>query len=288
MKSSMHGTMAKMAFSKVTMKRFISLLLLTAAASVQAQSYLSPTPPPHGIEDRFRLEVSLLHASYDTQIRIDPSLQTPGTVVSAEDDLKLDSSSNNIQMELTLLPGKHHMIRLQGLSMRRSGSTVLTKTVIWDDNVYVAGDKVDSHLDLSMVGLTYGWLPFRTDRYEFGVTIGIQIAEVNANCEVRSRAVRPDNSAVAPLPLVGLEGRYDFSRHWSIEGRYQYLKVNANDVQGSLPDARVALRWRQNQHLLYGLGYRSFTLDINSADPDTPGMVHLNMTGPMVYVQGSL
>jgi hypothetical protein len=270
------------------MKRLLSLLLLTAAASVQAQSYLSPKPPPYGIEDRFRLEVGLIHAGYDTQIRIDPSLQIPGTLISAEDDLNLPSSANEMQMELTLLPGKHHMVRLHGLSMRRSGSAVLTKTVIWDNNVYLAGERVDSHLDISMVGLTYGWLPFRTDRYELGVSLGIQITEVNANAEVRARAVRPDDSTVAPLPLLGIEARYEFTRRWSIEGRYQYLKVDASDVQGTLPDGRIAVRWRQNQHLLYGIGYRTFTLDINSADPDTPGMVHLNMTGPMLFLQGSL
>jgi hypothetical protein len=270
------------------MKRLIPLLLLAAATPSQAQSYLSPNPPPNSIEDRFRLEASLLRSSYETKVRIDPTPQTLGTEVSAENDLGLKDSDTNIQMELTLLPAKHHMVRLHGLSMRRDGTTVLTRTVVWDNNTYNVGQRVDSHIDITMLGLTYGWLPFRTDRYELGVTFGIQVASVNANAEVRSQAVRPDDSGAAPIPLIGLEGRYDFTRRWSVDGRYEYLRVNVNDVKGSLSDARLALRWRQNQHLLYGLGYRHFSLDVNSANTGTPGMVHLGMKGPMLFLQGSL
>jgi hypothetical protein len=281
--------MAKITISAFTMKRLItSLLLLTVAHGAQAQSYLNSTPPPNGIEDRFRLEAGVMQSTYETQIRIDPSASTQGTLISGEQDLKLDESKLNLQMELTLLPGKHHLVRLHGLSMRRDGSTVLTRTIVWDNNTYTAGERVDSHLNVSMVGLTYGWLPLRKNRYELGLTIGIQIADVNANAEVRSRAVRPDDGGIAPIPLVGLEGRFDISKRWSLDARYQYLKVNISDVEASLKDSRFSLRFRQNQHLLWGLGYRDFALDVLSTNIDTPGLVHIAMKGPVLYVQGSL
>ena len=278
-------------YTNRTMKHIslvVALIIIAFAKDANAQSYLSPNPPAHSVDDRFRLEVDLLHSGYDTQVRLDPTAQTPGTEISAEDDLGLDSSSTTLQVELTLLPGKHHMVRLQGLSMRREGSAILTKNILWDNNLYLAGERADSHLNVSMIGLTYGWLPFRKDRYELGVTFGIQIAAVDANAEVRARVVRPADNGVAPIPVVGLEGRFDFTRRWSVGGRFQYLTVNAEDVDGTLTDARLALRWRQNQHLIYGLGYRYFNLDIVSANTNTPGLVHLSMTGPMLFVQGSL
>jgi len=253
-----------------------------------ARDYLSPNPPPHAIEDRFRLEVDLVHSSYDTELRLDPSPQTPGTLVSGEDDLGLDDSETVLQVELTLLPGDHHLVRLHGISMRRNASHVLTRDIVWDDELYRAGQRADSSLNISMIGLTYGWLPFRNDRYELGLTAGIQIADVEANVEVRSQTVREPEEGIAPIPMIGLEGRYDFSRRWSVDGRYQYLSVSQDDTDAKLTDARIAVRWRQNQHLIFGLGYRIFDLNIESADADTPGFVALKMKGPLLFMQGSL
>jgi len=261
----------------------------TIQVAYAARDYLSPNPPPYAIEDRFRLEVGIVHSGYDTQVRLDPTPQNPGTLVSAEDDLGLEDSDTILQVELTLLPGDHHLVRLHGISMRRSGFATLTRNIVWDDETYLAGQRADSSLNISMIGLTYGWLPFRTDRYELGLTAGVQIADVEANVEVRAtNPPREPEEGIAPIPMIGLEGRYDFSRRWSIDGRYQYLSVGQDDVDAKLTDARFAVRWRQGQHLVLGLGYRIFDLNVESHSEDTPGFVALKMKGPMLFVQGSM
>lgn len=279
---------------------FLSLL----PAAADAQSYLSPDPPPHAYDDRFRLEVDLLFGGYDTSLRLDRATTsaagvtsiTPGTTLSAENDLALAKSQLIPQLELTLLPGKHHVVRLGGLSMRRSGSTIVNRTINFGSSTYTINDRVDSHLNVSMIGLTYGYLPFRADRYELGLSFGIQISSIDANAEVRTLPPRNAETGVAPVPLLGIEGRFDFTRRWSVDARYQYMTLSLfeslgadlNNVAGTITDGRFALRFRQNQHLIYGLGYRYFNLDVNSADSDTPGQVQLKLGGPVLFVQGSL
>lgn len=269
-----------------------ALMLMTGSlhSAHAARDYLSPTPPPYAIEDRFRLEVGVLQTNYETTIRLDRTPQTPGTQISAEEDLGLDDSDILLQLELTLLPGEHHMVRLHGMSMRRDGSKVINRRIEWDNNVYNVGERVDSIINISMIGLTYGWLPLRTDRYDLGISAGVQIADVEVNAEVRSRfnGLHPREEGIAPVPHVGLEGRFDFTRRWSVDARYQYLSISKDDIDAKITDARFALRWRQNQHLVIGLGYRMFDLTIESADEDTPGFVSLKMNGPMLFVQGSM
>lgn len=248
----------------------------------------APGPKPRVIEDRFRVEVNFLYASVDTQLRVDPSTLQLGTRIDAEDDLALDEKEMMPQAELTLLPGEHHLVRFSALSTRRSAQTIIDRQIRFDDQVYNIGERVDSEVNIGLFGLTYGYRFIVTDRAELTATFGLQIASVEANALVRSRVIREAEDGVAPLPLLGVEGRFDFTNRWSAEARVQYLTANVDDVDGTILDARLAATWRMNPHLVFGLGYRNFSLDIDSKNADTPGAVEMKITGPMLFARASL
>ena len=261
------------------------------ATTTQAPATLpdwAPKPKPNVVEDRLRLEINLLWASPSTKLRVDESPTQPGTEINAEDDLGLDDSQLLPQVELTLLPGERHLIRLSRFAIDRSAAKHLEKNISFDDQDYLVGERVDSILNLTMFGLTYGYRFIRTQQAEISASFGIQIADVETNAVVRNRVVRESENGVAPLPLLGIEGRYDFSPRWSAEARVQYLTVNETDVDGSILDARLGLTWRMNPYLLFGLGYRTFQIDIDSADEDTSGFVDLTVAGPLLFVRASM
>lgn len=248
----------------------------------------APKPAPRLVEDRFRVEALLLNAGYDTTLRIDESLTLPGTVISAEDDLALDDAELLAQAEITLLPGERHLVRLNGLSSNRSAQTLLERRIEFDEEVYLIGERVDSELNLRMVGLTYGYRFLVRQRGELTGTFGVQVADVEANAVVRSRVIRESESGVAPIPLAGLEGRIDLSQRWSFEGRVQYLTAEIEEVDGEILDARAALTWRMNPYLVFGLGYRTFSIEVDSRDEETPGFVELTMDGPLLFIRASM
>jgi hypothetical protein len=248
----------------------------------------APKPRPNVVEDRFRIEVNLFGASPKTQMRVDESPTLPGTEISAEDDLGLDDFQLLPQVELTLLPGERHLVRLSAFAMHRSANKLIEQEISFDNEDYVIGERVDSLLNLTMFGLTYGYRFVVHRRAELSATFGLQIADVEANAVVRSRVVRESESGVAPLPLLGFEGRFDFTQRWAVEARAQYLTVNEDQVNGSILDGRLALTWRLNPYLALGLGYRRFRIDVDSADEDTPGFVDLSVDGPLLFVRASM
>ena len=248
----------------------------------------APKPRPHVVEDRFRIEVNLFGASPSTQLRVDESPTLPGTQINAEEDLGLEDFQLLPQVELTLLPGERHLVRLSAFAVHRSADKRIERPISFDNEDYRVGERVDSLLNLTMFGLTYGYRFLVHRRAELSASFGIQVADVEANAVVRSRVVRESESGVAPLPLMGLEGRFDFSPRWAVEGRVQYLTVNEVDVDGSILDARMALTWRMNPYLAFGLGYRTFQIDVDSADEDTPGFVDLQVSGPLLFVRASM
>lgn len=248
----------------------------------------APGPKPRVVEDRLRVEVNALFSSVDTQLRVDPSTLQLGTKIDAEDDLGLKDSELMPQAELTLLPGKHHLIRLSALSTRRSAQTIIDRTIRFDDQVYLVGERVDSEINIGLFGLTYGYRFIANDRAELTATFGIQVASVEANALVRSRVIREAEDGVAPLPLMGVEGRFDFTDRWSAEARLQYLSANIDDVDGAIMDARLAVTWRMNPYLVFGLGYRNFSLEVDSQNVDTPGLVDMKIAGPLLFARASM
>jgi hypothetical protein len=288
MRTSLPGTMRNVrAATAVGMVVLLSISIARAADNPKLPDW-APKPKPHAVEDRFRAEVSFLGAAYDTKLRLDPSPALRGTEIDTETDLALDDSEFLVLGELTLLPGDRHLVRLSGLSSRRSAETALTRRIVFEDEIYNAGERVDSELNLTLFGLTYGYRLIARERAELAASFGIQVADVEANAVVRSRVVRDSESGVAPLPLLGLEGRFDFTKRWSVEARVQYLSARIDDVDGSILDARVAISWRANPHLLFGLGYRSFTVEIESENESTPGFVDMKISGPTLFMRASL
>jgi hypothetical protein len=248
----------------------------------------APKPRPNVIVDRLRVEVNLLGASPSTRLRVDESNTERGTEIDAEKDLGLADFRVLPQVELTLLPGERHLVRLSAFAIHRSAAKRIEKDISFDNEDYFVDERVDSLLNITMFGLTYGYRILVRPRGELTGTFGVQIADVEANAVVRSRVVRESESGVAPLPLVGLEGRYDFTPRWAVEARAQYLTVDVSQVNGSSLDARLALTWRVNPNLAMGLGYRTFQIDVDSADEDTPGFVDLSVDGPLLFVRASM
>jgi hypothetical protein len=270
---------------------FAPVLAFAQDASARLPAQLpdwAPQPVPNVVEDRLRVEVNLFGASPQTTLRVDESPAVRGTQIDAEKDLGLPDFRLLPQVEFTLLPGERHLVRLSAFAIHRSAARRIEKDIAFDDEDYLVGERVDSLLNITMFGLTYGYRFLMRPRGELSGTFGIQIADVEANAVVRNRVVRESESGVAPLPLAGLEGRFDFTPRWGVEARAQYLTVDVSQVNGSILDARLALTWRVNPYLAMGLGYRTFQIDVDSRDEDTPGIVDLSVDGPLLFVRASL
>ncbi len=275
-------------FRLVSVCAILSGCFIHDSAFAQQNPLLAEVAPPLVIEDRLRLEIGAFGAGISSRLRVDPSPTVQGTEVSGEDDLALADFKVIPQLELTLLPGDRHLLRLNSLSLRRSAQTRLQRSIVFGDQTYLANERVDSTLNLEMFGLTYGYQFLKTSEYDLAATFGIQIAEIEANAVATSRVLREPETGVAPLPLLGIEGRAFFGQRWSVEGRVQYLSVNVSNVSGHMLDARLSGLWRFNPHLAAGLGLRYFDISVDSKSTSTPGLVSMQLSGPMLFMQASL
>lgn len=270
---------------------FLAVLGAVPAQAEVRQMPWEASPPPRLVEDRLRVEVGLWQAGISTQLRADATPTQPGTTLNGEADLGLDDRRLMTDVELTLLPGRRQVLRLNGFSARRSSSAVLNRTVQFDGNNYFVGDVVRSTLNLDMVGLGYAYRLFKAPRYELDVGLDIQIAAVEANVFVPRRAAREADDGVLPIPMLDLEGRVEIFRNWQLLARYRSCCLglaDTPDVSGAMTDWRVGVQWQFNPHLGVGLHYRNFGIHVDAASGSHPGAIRLDHTGPELVFRASL
>lgn len=274
-------------------QRVLALLVLNmaGAACAQADTRQMPweaSPPPHLLEDRLRLDISVWNLSNSTSLRADQTTTQPGTTLDGEADLGLSKNHITPDIELTLLPGKRHIVRVNGFSSRRDGSAVLTRTVRFDDNIYLVGQTVKSTLNLDMLGVGYAYRLFKAPRYELDLGVDVQITSVEANAFVPVTGTREADDEVLPLPLLDAEARWEVLPKWQLQARYRWIGAHASDVKGDVSDWRAGVQWQFSQHIGVGLFYRSFNISIDSASDSHPGAVRLDFKGVQLGVRASL
>lgn len=261
-------------------------LAFTGAAN--ADSYFKWEQRPRIVEDRFRIELGILDAHFDTTARIDAGNDAFGTEFSAEHDFGLAKSKKLPLIEITLLPGQRHLLRFDALSITRNGHQPVSRVIDYDEDTFAPGDLVDSNLDLKLRGLTYGYRLLKRERFEADVLLGVKDVEFNTNAEIRGKTQREPSGDNEPIPLPGLEFRFDLTQRWSLEARAQYFTVDIEGISGALTDARGAVTWRMNPHLLFGLEYKHFSINAESTNEDSAGLLRMKMSGPALFLRASL
>jgi hypothetical protein len=282
-----------------------SALALLASAGAQAAEGAPPAgsadarddvrvllqPPPKvqysPITDRFAMRASYFLPALDTPLRYDPSPLVQGTPVSAEDTFGMDDSMNLATMELMFRLTPRQRLRADYLKISRTGDAVLDELVVFGDDTFLPGDRVESSLDLRMLGLTYTYSIFRRERWELALGMGLHLLQAQGEAEVAARFLGDEFSVAGPFPSLALEGTVLITKRFSFNARAQYLAGNSSSVDGSYSNYHADVQFRAWPNMAFGLGYSSYSIRVDSTDVDFSGRFVLKAKGPEAFVRVS-
>jgi hypothetical protein len=256
--------------------------LVQVAAPAHADDYLSPT------DERVSLSLGFEHLSNTTDLRLDPSTGLPGTPINAESALGLDSSDFEPKFDATVRVGERHRLRFDYFTLDRTGQTTLTNTpIVFRDAVLQVGDPVETTLSLRSLGITYEYSFIHRERFELAATFGINDTDLSARARVttETRHVNQTEDQAGPLPTLGLDSTYVFSKRFYIDGRAQYFKLSVDHLTGTVEYYEFAALYRYRPNISFGVGYTSAKADIDSRQTKTSGYFDLNSKGPEAFVR---
>ena len=262
-----------------------------AAAILFTSSAALARPPDEGpdnlLNDRFTLQAGFIQTSNQTGIRLDSSAGTPGTDINAENDLGLAKRKLTGLGEIMFRMRERHRIRVATyfLPLDRRATTVLARTLDFGNTTYNVNDTVASQLQVRLLSVNYTYSFVRTERVEFGASLGFDVIGFDAMATIPARLRTEDDSRSGPAPLAGLDGTVRISSRFYAEARAQYLKVDLSNASGTFKAFDASVLYRLNPNVTFGIGYTGYNVSVDWVTSANSGSFGLRSIGPQAFAR---
>lgn len=258
-------------------------LMLTSVGACAAEDgpYISPTM------ERVRVTLGAMKMKTATSIRIDNTNGTPGTLINAEDAVNLDHSNLEPKFQAMLRVSERHRLRFDYFTLDRKGFKNIEIPISFRNANLIVGDPVDTNLSLRTFGVTYAYSFVHRQRFELAGTIGVNLIDLSARARVQQPTRRIDQleDQAGPFPTLGVEATWVISKRFYLDGRYQYLNLHIDALDGSLGFFELSALYRWRANISIGVGYNQVRAKLNSTKSTESGLFDFNSKGPEIFVR---
>jgi hypothetical protein len=268
-----------------------SLLLagvLLQPAHAADDFFESDAQTPSPITDIFAFRASFFHATVNTDLRLDPGGDPlGGTALSGTRDLGFKPSENDGLAELMFRLRDRNRIRADFLELDQSGTTTLTRPIVFGSEVFNRGDTVQAALQWRTLALTWTYAIIQNDRFELGVGLGAHFMDLDVRGNVPSRFASYETSIAGGLPAPAIDTAWRITRRFSLTARGNYLKGALNRTSGVVGDFHSDVQFRWVPNFTLGAGYSWLRLKLDSVTMSSPELADIKLRGPEVFVRAS-
>lgn len=235
---------------------------------------------------RFNFRLGAYFASADTEVRLDATDGSIGTVVDFEDDLDLDDDEVMALIGFDWRFAQMHRLELEYFELDRGGFQTLSGNIEYGDTLFPFESEVSSFFNTDIFRVGYSYSFFQDQTRELAVGVGFHITDLAAGISDEEDSSE-FSDVTAPLPVLGIEGGWAFAPKWVLYGRLQIFRLEVGDFDGSIDHLAIRLEHQTFRHVGFGLGYDYFELDVDIDDSDWRGFANYQFDGPTVYVKAT-
>ncbi|HEX5162334.1 MAG TPA: hypothetical protein VFV88_11465, partial [Steroidobacteraceae bacterium] len=244
------------------------------------------------VSDRFYVRGTYFNAKVESLVRIDPTvIDTPGSLLSGEQDLGLDDQIDQARIEFDFRLGERNHVRVDYFKVDRFAQVVLAEPILFGDALFGTGVTFRTHLDWRTLGLTYTYSFFKSDRFEAGVGIGMHLLEGHLSGFAPGTNSMQKQDNVGIVPTAAINAAYRISKRWAVTLRAQGYdgKEYSNedgDWRGEMYDYHFDVQYRWRKNFAVGLGYSSIENDL-LVEGQGGGQFNLKADGPELFFRAS-
>lgn len=263
----------------------LSLCALCIAVPIAAQENLALFP-------RFNVTGGGYLGDFGTQLRVDPHVSgLEGTTIDLEKTLGLESSRTLSRVALQWRPFRKHELEVSYFKTQREGRQVIDRQIVFEDTTFPIRADVRSNFNIDFLEANYTYWLRQSARDGLGINLGVTALSINAELLVRgdtdtSVLLNQTASTKLPVPVIGLEGRYQFTDHIIGIGRAAVLpRVSISDYQGEAYVGRFSIEYRPVSRIGVGVCYNYFNLNGVVEKTDFHADVGMTVSGVEGFVR---
>lgn len=260
-------------------------VLLGAGTVASAQE--ASTPQRGYLTDRFSVTLGLYKLRPETTVRLDALGGRVGTTLSMEDDLGIQDSATAQDLTFGVRLGRRHRIELEQFGVDRDGTRDNTRQITVGNDTFDAGVVLDSAFDMDVTRLGYAYSFLHDEKKEVGIHAGVHITDmffrVTAELRPVTSATEEIAQTTAPLPVIGVQGAFQFLPRWTMHGRAQIFRLAAGDYDGEINHLALAFEHSTFKRVGIGVALDFFEVNLESKDDSFLGEFSLKFAGPRIF-----
>lgn len=231
----------------------------------------APAAPGSPFDETFGCRVGgILFGSFRTTASLDIVGSDLGTEVNLEDDLGLSSQGQALRADAWYRFGRAHRIDVAWFDLERSAGRSIDREIHWGGEVFPVHAEVTAELATQILQARYTWNFLAEDDYELGAGIGLYGMRLTAGMRADLLGIEKAFESPVPLPVLALQGAWEFAPHWQLIGSAQcfFLTLESvgavDEISGSVIDVLLGLEYAFADHFSVGAAYNYFQIDVGA------------------------
>ena len=253
----------------------------------RAQTASAEAIPNHpALTSRFSFELGGFYSRSSTQASLGPSGGGTGVVIDFENTLGLDERNLSAVGGFLWRMSERWRLEVDYFSLNRDAARTATESFTWGDITVNVNDTVYTSYDFSDIRVSVGYSFFKRRDKELGIGFGLHMAGIDASVRTASGSAE-SSDVTAPLPVLNLYGAFALTNEWAVRFRLDWLSLNYDIYSGDLRNTSIDVLYQPFRNVGFGLGVRSFILDVEIDDDKWRGKARTVFTGPTAFMSVS-
>ena len=228
-----------------------------------------------------------IFTDFTSEVRVNASSGGRNAAVKLENVTDLEQNISIVRFDGQIHFNARHNMAFSYYDIVRTGGRTLNQEVQWENQTYAINTGVKSSYEQEVFKLAYVYDFLSRPSGELGLLLGLHTMVFDLGLRTDDGSQRSEVKATAPLPVLGLAGKYRIGGKWGLVGSAEWLDVTVGDYQGTFTDLVLAVEHDTFKNVGFGIGLNSFDLDVQATSDDFVGNLDLGFDSVLVYVKGS-
>ena len=220
----------------------------------------------------------------DQLVRLDANAAPVGVYIDFAETLGGQTSANVGRFDGLYRFNDKHGLGFSWYALRFKGYRDLTAEIDWGGDTYPIGTTVDSQINFDVYKINYQYSVINSAEAELGGLIGLHVMDTAISLSATGIGQARSESVTAPLPVLGLYARYNFTPRFSMYYNFQFFFIDYEDtVSGGLQDALIGIEYRLFRNFAVGAAFNRFSMEMESKEENSTLYVNTRWRGTMLY-----